>query len=286
MIRRPPRSTLFPYTTLFRSPRGPPAPANNARVPQLPLRHRAIRPAGSAKAHPRAVVENPYPIHTAPREVRADWRSARRWPSGDRRGGLPSVCSTAAFMPTNISGYCHLIGPRTARRDVPAVGRYPTRGTRKHRPIPCLASIRFGSVLRACAPLPARSRKQRWCPFYAPLETARGPWLAGPTAVVDGQVLRLDLQRHSPEGTAILAPDRADLRDPGGLSREAPGHRVAPAGKRGPQHGRLQTVQVVVQHGQQQSLLAGEDVVETAAIHCARCSSSATPVAARQPSRR
>src|ERR1022692_2573939 len=46
--------------------------------------------------------------------------------------------------------------------------------------------------------------------FYAPLETARGPWLAGPTAVVDGQVLRLDLQRHSPEGTAILAPDRAD----------------------------------------------------------------------------
>src|SRR3712207_698301 len=24
MIRRPPRSTLFPYTTLFRSPRGPP----------------------------------------------------------------------------------------------------------------------------------------------------------------------------------------------------------------------------------------------------------------------
>src|SRR2546429_2439139 len=26
MIRRPPRSTLFPYTTLFRSPRGPSAP--------------------------------------------------------------------------------------------------------------------------------------------------------------------------------------------------------------------------------------------------------------------
>src|SRR5690348_18195975 len=27
MIRRPPRSTLFPYTTLFRSPRGAPASA-------------------------------------------------------------------------------------------------------------------------------------------------------------------------------------------------------------------------------------------------------------------
>src|SRR3712207_9050038 len=27
MIRRPPRSTLFPYTTLFRSPSGPAGPA-------------------------------------------------------------------------------------------------------------------------------------------------------------------------------------------------------------------------------------------------------------------
>src|SRR2546429_4394344 len=35
MIRRPPRSTLFPYTTLFRS-RGPPA---------MPARRRAPRPA-------------------------------------------------------------------------------------------------------------------------------------------------------------------------------------------------------------------------------------------------
>src|SRR6266480_6440877 len=34
MIRRPPRSTLFPYTTLFRSPRpGRPAPADHAGDP-------------------------------------------------------------------------------------------------------------------------------------------------------------------------------------------------------------------------------------------------------------
>src|SRR2546430_5939274 len=31
MIRRPPRSTLFPYTTLFRSRLGSPAPARPAR---------------------------------------------------------------------------------------------------------------------------------------------------------------------------------------------------------------------------------------------------------------
>src|SRR5215207_10930542 len=31
MIRRPPRSTLFPYTTLFRSPDGPAPPAADGR---------------------------------------------------------------------------------------------------------------------------------------------------------------------------------------------------------------------------------------------------------------
>src|SRR2546430_5864963 len=31
MIRRPPRSTLFPYTTLFRSERAPPPPAMRER---------------------------------------------------------------------------------------------------------------------------------------------------------------------------------------------------------------------------------------------------------------
>src|SRR3712207_7982734 len=37
MIRRPPRSTLFPYTTLFRSPRARPRLRIPARPP-LPLR--------------------------------------------------------------------------------------------------------------------------------------------------------------------------------------------------------------------------------------------------------
>src|SRR2546430_15778380 len=41
MIRRPPRSTLFPYTTLFRSPRGrrSPKPARERRSNRVPRRH-------------------------------------------------------------------------------------------------------------------------------------------------------------------------------------------------------------------------------------------------------
>src|SRR2546430_6004984 len=34
MIRRPPRSTLFPYTTLFRSCTGRPAPGSSRRMPR------------------------------------------------------------------------------------------------------------------------------------------------------------------------------------------------------------------------------------------------------------
>src|SRR2546426_3152155 len=56
MIRRPPRSTLFPYTTLFRSPvldgdRGGDRPRHE------PLAHRArrgCRPQGAAQTHSRA----------------------------------------------------------------------------------------------------------------------------------------------------------------------------------------------------------------------------------------
>src|SRR5437016_11401943 len=48
MIRRPPRSTLFPYTTLFRSPTRPP----RRRQPPPPLPGRRPRPA--ARAIPRS----------------------------------------------------------------------------------------------------------------------------------------------------------------------------------------------------------------------------------------
>src|SRR5688572_31438292 len=43
MIRRPPRSTLFPYTTLFRSDQAARAPPANRRGPRA--RHPCLRPA-------------------------------------------------------------------------------------------------------------------------------------------------------------------------------------------------------------------------------------------------
>src|SRR2546430_8192131 len=62
MIRRPPRSTLFPYTTLFRSRGGPAgvpgrAAGRPAAVPGGPAVHpaRAARHAGRAAAGRRAV---------------------------------------------------------------------------------------------------------------------------------------------------------------------------------------------------------------------------------------
>src|SRR3712207_8670863 len=46
MIRRPPRSTLFPYTTLFRSDARPTSRRHRYR---MPLRHR-LRPEGAQRA--------------------------------------------------------------------------------------------------------------------------------------------------------------------------------------------------------------------------------------------
>src|SRR5688572_32604849 len=57
MIRRPPRSTLFPYTTLFRSPR-----ARDARAPRPAARRapwRRARPRAARGARPRPPPRGP-----------------------------------------------------------------------------------------------------------------------------------------------------------------------------------------------------------------------------------
>src|SRR5260370_16485875 len=57
MIRRPPRSTLFPYTTLFRSRLGPPARARTRR-PRAPAWGRR-----RTRRDPRGVLGSSPPLH-------------------------------------------------------------------------------------------------------------------------------------------------------------------------------------------------------------------------------
>src|SRR5687768_17958490 len=66
MIRRPPRSTLFPYTTLFRSS---PAPAPRHRVRSMSAVFRRALPSPPASPHARA---RPRGWHTSPGGVRSE----------------------------------------------------------------------------------------------------------------------------------------------------------------------------------------------------------------------
>src|SRR3712207_7563617 len=69
MIRRPPRSTLFPYTTLFRSrrQRDGPVPQRPGAL-RLPDRHRGGLAGGGARGRPRAAV--------GPRQLRSEEHTA------------------------------------------------------------------------------------------------------------------------------------------------------------------------------------------------------------------
>src|SRR3712207_8562552 len=58
MIRRPPRSTLFPYTTLFRSDQGPP-PAVRRRADRGGQRHGPAHPRRRRVQRPRAQDADP-----------------------------------------------------------------------------------------------------------------------------------------------------------------------------------------------------------------------------------
>src|SRR2546430_16678431 len=97
MIRRPPRSTLFPYTTLFRSPAaGDPPPAAHATVELSQIR-RAIPQGGAVLllqerrlAEPNGAVQasvapGPCP-GAAPRATAVAGRGRRALPPGGGRG--------------------------------------------------------------------------------------------------------------------------------------------------------------------------------------------------------
>src|SRR5258705_9156476 len=87
MIRRPPRSTLFPYTTLFRSARARPAPSPDR--------------AGAARRAPAAAVEPfgsppsaPAPSDFAASGFPASYRAASVEPPPSR----PATARAVAFV--------------------------------------------------------------------------------------------------------------------------------------------------------------------------------------------
>src|SRR6266403_6321006 len=176
MIRRPPRSTLFPYTTLFRSDGVPACPRNRSGRPPLagaPLPDRAVGGDGHRDALDVRVARSQ--ADAAARLVGADVlgqgsllrRARRRWPARGR-----PACATGPPPRLGPDGGC-----RAGRRDVAAGGggvahRRPTgsfrldlRANRWRLPVPHRVDI--DSVVRryflgdpvTCADAPAAGRR-------------------------------------------------------------------------------------------------------------------------------
>src|SRR3712207_7789652 len=75
MIRRPPRSTLFPYTTLFRSPLPRPGPRLAQAGPAFPPRSAGARRSGLGD----------HVVDGEPEAAPEDGREVTLEPAGDRK---------------------------------------------------------------------------------------------------------------------------------------------------------------------------------------------------------
>src|SRR5205807_9323576 len=87
MLRRPPSSTLFPYTTLFRSPYGERA------APPGAARPRPARASGRADVGPRRARDRRRPARGSPRRSRAARRVRDDRRSEEHTSELQSPCN-------------------------------------------------------------------------------------------------------------------------------------------------------------------------------------------------
>src|SRR5256886_1343223 len=209
MIRRPPRSTLFPYTTLFRSRRAPRVQGKSGirtsravsaprHIPPPPwrARRRAIpRPRWSTRSRWR----RPRPRHRAP-----GWRStpARRSPrtprpAGCRRGHcdgarrLPRAWSAWGARP-HSPGRCRPTGRAASWRRAPHAGSADRSATADARR--CARAARARTLARRRAhPGPRAARRAAICSPVVPR-----PRRASGTA----RSCRDRLRRRRPGGTA------------------------------------------------------------------------------------
>src|SRR5437016_13876140 len=109
MIPRPPRSTLFPYTTLFRSNRdtgAPVFPVEERPVPQSDVPGEVTSPTQPFPLAPPALTPQKLSPDDAWGITPADRETCRKWISGMRNHGIftpPSLEDTLAF-PGHIGG--------------------------------------------------------------------------------------------------------------------------------------------------------------------------------------
>src|SRR2546430_17692698 len=101
MIRRPPRSTLFPYTTLFRSPRVP--DAEDERTVRDPLADLAGRDVLFAHSSILRAHSHPRQLRCA-RDEPVRRRDARHRGGGGRGGGPPGRGPAAPAAPEGGRG--------------------------------------------------------------------------------------------------------------------------------------------------------------------------------------
>src|SRR6266511_6407601 len=99
MIRRPPRSTLFPYTTLFRSHR--PKVRGRLRVAETVLADAAVRPAPRQRDRGTAMVERDHGRHIPASSGQKEHRQA-------------GACSASAFPAGEDSDECGCLGATRA----------------------------------------------------------------------------------------------------------------------------------------------------------------------------
>src|SRR3712207_4730940 len=111
MIRRPPRSTLFPYTTLFRSFEVPMALPIDARLPDAQLES-----ARAALRRAKAVGEEYEGVQVATATVRAR-RAGQAIVEEARRRGVEAIV-LGAEQPTRVRGGALLGGLGGGRNEV------------------------------------------------------------------------------------------------------------------------------------------------------------------------
>src|SRR3989441_4988598 len=155
MIRRPPRSTLFPYTTLFRSPRPPAAcGARDRRRGRLagPSGRRRGGVSGRDSLGDRPAVDRGGAAVSRGESVRAERAGCRRRGATGRRAAGPGPGGPPARVPSGGGAAAGAGAGRGARAALLSLwtAREPGTGAgRRERPVELRAARRFHGTLFA-----------------------------------------------------------------------------------------------------------------------------------------